>query len=222
METWNNSNRPKWWGQVTYALLLQSHHKESSKGGGKTLSEGKQGDCRTWMKCSRGLRVKQINLTRPAVPWALLILLNGPVASADVWGQEHFPLQTEGNLSAEIQKTQETELQPMNCQKLLFQGKYLLYVSMEMAVEKLLLHCNENLSLKAAVEGHKAGTMHWSLNHCCKWCKLPVLMLLCKAGTELQLPFWHPEFFLNHTVFLWTWLSSEGWRVSWGFGNCRF
>lgn len=74
----------------------------------------------------------------------------------------------------------------MNNQKLLFQGKNLLYVSTEMVVEKVLLHCNENLSLKAAVEGHGAGGMHWSLNHCCKWSRLPGLMLLCRAGAALQ------------------------------------
>lgn len=54
----------------------------------------------------------------------------------------------------------------MNHQKLLFQEKNLLYVSMEMVVEKLLLHCNENLSLEGAVEGHRAGVMAFSEPHC--------------------------------------------------------
>lgn len=100
------------------------------------------------MKCSRRLWVKQVNPTRPAVPRAPLNFPNGPVASVDVWGQEDFPLQTEGNLSAEIQKSRESKLHPKNRQKLSFQGKNLLYVSTEMVVEKLPLHCNENLSLK--------------------------------------------------------------------------
>lgn len=54
--------------------------------------------------------MKEINPTRPAVPWPPLISLNGRLASADVWEQEDFPLQTEGNLSAEIQKDQKTTM----------------------------------------------------------------------------------------------------------------
>lgn len=37
------------------------------------------------------------------------------------------------------------------------QGKNFFHLSMEMIVEKLLLHCSKNLSLKTAVEGHGDG-----------------------------------------------------------------
>lgn len=59
----------------------------------------------------------------------------------------------QGDVSAVIQKAQ--ELQTVSHQKLLFQGNNLLCVCMEMLAERLLLLCNENLSLKAAMKGNE-------------------------------------------------------------------